>query len=78
MILINGWWFDFENMMAHRDIKHQGFRNVIDFRINEGQIYYKNSNGDCDFLGFFVEPEDHYNEKIIKAYADWAFEKEVL
>ncbi len=80
MVLINGWFFDFENMVATRDPNWSHYdpqaMNTRTININFNRVY-RYIAGNC-FLGFFTEPEEHFDQKIVEAYLDFVAEKTLL
>lgn len=81
MIEINKWFFDFEKMLARRNPQWAHYdpnsnRNVLTINVNFGEVFvYENGHVRC---GFFVEPEDHFNQKIVEAYMAFMAEKHLL
>jgi hypothetical protein len=83
-VLINSWWFDFDKMQAHRDpdwlLYHKGSdRNIVDISWDHKKNLMWKKVMEHVWQGhFFEDPESHHNETILRAYADYIFEKDVL
>ena len=81
-VLINSWVFNFETMTATRDknwhlYNEDSDRNTVCFHIDDGVLWKKAA--DITWRGyFFSDPEHDYNDGILRAYATYMFEKQVL
>ena len=76
---INGWNFDFENMIARRRYEERKIEVIDDGKIMK--VDFKATEVKNFLRPFFDPPEDIFNPHINKAYHEWiasTLEKEVL
>lgn len=77
VVLINSWYFDFNNMIAFRKNN-----DVTDIRqiVSAGSspsILKKRFNLKEPLTNFFSEPEEHFNNKIDQAYHEYLLTKSI-
>jgi hypothetical protein len=71
-VAINGWVFNFNDMVATRFTGEYGMKKV-QFKVKDGKILKWSGERE-----FFDPPEDNYNAQIADACASYFFEKELF
>ena len=71
---VNGWTFDFKNMIAYRD----GYSRSIYYSNGRILLCVLENKFMWTFVPFFDPPEDGFNAEITRLYIDYSFENAIL